>query len=103
MIFLSVTIGITLADLLCPVALILFLCGFIIPCSLAKSMSIFPNAAGTASSIFGTLTGIIVAFVTMFASTLKTSTQFSMSVTYFVLLSMNLTLVYACKKIENNK
>jgi Bcr/CflA subfamily drug resistance transporter len=103
MVFLSVTIGITLFDLLCPVVLILFLCGFIIPCSLAKSMSIFPNAAGTASSVFGALTGIIVALVTMSASTLKTSTQFPMSVTYFVLLTMSLILFYTCQKIENNE
>jgi nitrate reductase gamma subunit len=103
MVLLSVTIGINLLDLLCPVVVILFLCGFIIPCSLAKSMSIFPTAAGTASSVFGTLTGIIVALVTMFASTLKTSSQIPMSLTYFTLVTISLILWYCCKKFESEK
>lgn len=103
MIFISVSIGTTLLNLLCPVVLILFLSGFIVPCTLAKSMSIFPNAAGTASSIFGTLTGIIVSLVTMLSSTLQTSTQIPLSVSYLTLSMVCLLLLFSCQRFESKR
>ncbi|MGJ3321826.1 multidrug effflux MFS transporter [Klebsiella michiganensis] len=47
---------------------IFFFIGFIVPNTLANSMKLFPSRAGTASSVFGTLTGVIVSVVSSFGS-----------------------------------
>lgn len=101
MIALGVAVSINLAIVIIPVLLIFFLCGFIVPNTLAKSMSLFPKLAGTASSIFGALSGVTVSLVTSFASNLKISSQLPMAFTYFSLLLVSLILFYVSRRIEN--
>lgn len=67
---------------------IFFCCGFIVPCTLAKSMSIFPQHAGTASSIFGALSGIIVAVVTIFSGMIPLRSSLPLVILYIFLFSL---------------
>lgn len=69
--------------------LIFFCCGFIVPCTLAKSMSIFPQHAGTASSIFGALSGIIVAVITIFSGMISLSSILPLGFLYIFLFTLS--------------
>ncbi|WP_041710844.1 hypothetical protein [Clostridium pasteurianum] len=57
---LSFIFNMNLYVILVPVFMIFFFIGFIVPNALARTMALFSQLAGTASSVFGTLTGIIV-------------------------------------------
>ena len=103
MIILGCLVAINLYIVIVPVWLIFFLCGFIVPSTLAKTMSIFPKLAGTASSVFGALSGLIVSIITLLASNLKTASQLPMAICYFIILSLAVTLFIISKKVEMNQ
>ncbi|MDQ0204429.1 MFS transporter [Pectinatus haikarae] len=73
-------------------------CGFIVPCSLVRTMSIFKSIAGTASSVFGSLSGIIVAVITIFAGELEMASSFYLALIYIVLFSIAMILIVLCEK-----
>lgn len=101
MILLGFTFGINLYIVLIPTFLIFFFIGFIVPNALVQTMTLFSKTAGTASSIFGTLTGIIVFFVTIFGSSLKTNSQIPLSFTYLVLLFLSMILFLLSRKYQS--
>ncbi|MDF2885377.1 MAG: drug resistance transporter, Bcr/CflA subfamily [Clostridiaceae bacterium] len=101
MILLGFTLDMNLFIVLIPIFLIFFFIGFIVPNALAQTMMLFSKIAGTASSVFGTLTGIIVFFVTILGSNLKTNSQIPLSVTYLVLLIISITLFWISRKLEH--
>lgn len=101
MILLGFTFGINLYIVLIPTFLIFFFIGFIVPNALVQTMTLFSKTAGTASSIFGTLTGIIVFFVTIFGSSLKTDSQIPLSFTYLVLLLLSMILFLLSRKYQS--
>ena len=103
MIVLGFTFGINLFVVLIPIFLIFFFIGFIVPNALVQTMTLFSKTAGTASSIFGTLTGIIVFFVTIFGSSLKTDSQIPLSFTYLVLLLLSIIIFLLVRKLESTK
>ena len=81
---------------------IFFFSGFIVPNSLAKTMSLFPKLAGTASAIFGTLTGIIVSVVTFISTNFQNISQFSLACSYLVMLLLSVIIYYVSNLIEKN-
>ena len=83
----------TAVSLLIPVGFMFFGCGFVVPCSLAKTMQLFPQYAGTASSIFGSLSGLTVFCLSFFARTLPTNNQLPLSSAYLLLSLTALVLV----------
>ncbi len=103
MILLGFTFEMNLYVVLIPTFLIFFFIGFIIPNALVQTMTLFSKTAGTASSIFGTLTGIIVFFVTIFGSSLKTDSQIPLSFIYLVLLLLSMILFLFTQKVESEK
>lgn len=100
MLVLSFIFNMNLYVILSPIYIIFFFIGFIVPNALALTMSLFSEIAGTASSIFGTLTGIIVFIITMFGSNLKTDSQISLAVSYLVLFVISGVLLYISNKLE---
>lgn len=100
MIFLGIMFTINLFIVLIPTFLIFFFIGFIVPNALVQTMTLFSKAAGTASSVFGTVTGIIVFIVTIFGSVLKTESQIPLSLTYLVLLMLAMILILLARKSE---
>lgn len=94
--------GVNLLGIVIPVLFIVFLCGFIVPNTLARSMELFSHLAGTASSLFGSLSGIIVSLVTSFASHLKVDSQLPMSLAYCTLMFVSLLLYYICHHMEKS-
>ncbi|AJA46987.1 drug resistance transporter, Bcr/CflA subfamily [Clostridium pasteurianum DSM 525 = ATCC 6013] len=86
---------------LIPVFLIFFFIGFIVPNALAETMQLFPKIAGTASSVFGTLTGIIVFLVTSFGTSLKISSQIPLSFTYLILIIISVILFLISRKFHS--
>ncbi|MDF2565872.1 MAG: drug resistance transporter, Bcr/CflA subfamily [Massilibacillus sp.] len=103
MMLLGFTFGINLYVVLIPTFLIFFFIGFIVPNALVQTMTLFSKTAGTASSIFGTLTGIIVFFVTIFGSSLKTDSQIPLSFIYLVLLLLSMILFLFTRNVESEK
>ena len=83
----------TPVSLLLPVGFMFFSCGFTVPCSLAKTMQLFPQHAGTASSIFGSLSGLTVFCLSFFARALPTNNQLPLSCTYLILSLIALFLL----------
>ena len=102
MLLLSFTLGMNLFVVLIPIFLIFFFIGFIVPNALAETMAMFSSIAGTASAVFGTITGIIVFLVTMFGSRLKTTSQIPLAFTYLCLLVISIMLFYISRKLEHN-
>ena len=101
MMFLGFISPINLYLVLIPVFIIFFFIGFIVPNALAQTMSLFSNSAGTASSIFGTLTGIVAFLITMFGSNLKTNSQIPLSLTYLALFTISIVLFVIAQKLEH--
>lgn len=101
MILLGFILGINLFIVLIPVFLIFFFIGFIVPNALAHTMMLFSRLAGTASSVFGTLTGIIVFLVTTFGSSLKINSQIPLSFTYLFLLIISIIFFSISRKFEH--
>ncbi|MGL6014981.1 MAG: multidrug effflux MFS transporter [Selenomonadaceae bacterium] len=83
----------TANSLVLPIGFMFFSCGFTVPCSLAKTMQLFPQHAGVASSIFGALSGLVVFSLTFFARFLPTNTQIPLSCTYLSLSLLGLLLL----------
>jgi len=71
---------------------IFFFIGFIVPNTLANSMKLFPSRAGTASSVFGTLTGVIVAAISSFGSLTVSLTPSSLFLNYIFYFVVSLFL-----------
>ncbi len=101
MLLLGFTLGMSLFIVLIPIFLIFFFIGFIVPNALADTMAMFSSIAGTASAVFGTITGIIVFLVTMFGSRLKTTSQIPLAFTYLCLLVISIILFYISRKLEH--
>lgn len=101
MIFLGLISPINLYLVLIPVFIIFFFIGFIVPNALAQTMFLFSNSAGTASSIFGTLTGIVAFLITMFGSNLKTNSQLPLSLTYLALFIISIALFIIAQKLKH--
>lgn len=101
MILLSMMFTIHLCIVIIPVFLIFFFIGFIVPNALVQTMTLFSESAGTASSVFGTITGIIVFIVTIAGSVLKTESQLPLSLTYLVLLILSVFLFLSVRKSES--
>lgn len=101
MIFLGIICHINLYIISIPVFIIFFFIGFIVPNALAQTMSLFSNSAGTASSIFGTLTGMCAFLITAFGSSLKTNSQMPLSITYLALFFISTILFLIAQKLEH--
>ncbi len=101
MVLLSFTLNMNLYVILVPVFIIFFFIGFIVPNALAQTMALFSNVAGTASSVFGTLTGIIVFLITMFGSSLKINSQIPLAITYLALFIISIILFYISSRLES--
>lgn len=84
--------------------LIFFFIGFIVPNTLANSMKIFPSRAGTASSIFGTLTGVIVSVISSVGSAtiLLTASSLFFNYIFYFLISLFLFLIIKIRFISMN-
>lgn len=82
---LSLALTLNLYAILIPTFAVFFFVGFIVPNALSQTMASFSNMAGTASAVFGTLTGIVVSFISAFGSTLKSNSQIPLSITYLFL------------------
>ncbi|MDT3425875.1 Bcr/CflA subfamily drug resistance transporter [Paenibacillus forsythiae] len=98
MIMLELAVGVNLLSIIIPVLLLVFVCGFIVPNTLARSMELFSHLAGTASSVFGSLSGVIVSLVTAGASDLKVNSQLPMSLLYFALMLSSVVLYFNTRK-----
>lgn len=98
MLFMAFIVKISLFMLLPCVSAVFCCCGFIVPCSLARTMSIFKSIAGTASSVFGSLSGIIVAVITIFAGETEMASSFYLALIYIVLFSIAMLLIIICEK-----
>ncbi|MNC53013.1 hypothetical protein D3C75_1023930 [compost metagenome] len=84
----------TLMSLVLPVFVLFFLIGFIVPNALALTMEMFADRAGTASAVFGTLTGIFASVVTAFGGLLKTGSSMSLAFAYFTIAASSCLLYY---------
>lgn len=100
MILIEFAAGVSLPGTVIPILLIVFVCGFIVPNTLARSMELFAHLAGTASSLFGALSGVIVSLVTTFASHLKVDSQLPMSFTYSGLMLISILLFGVCHYVD---
>lgn len=101
MILVGIMFTIDLFVVLIPIFFIFFFIGFIVPNALVQTMTLFSKTAGTASSVFGTVTGIIVFIVTIFGSGLETESQIPLSLTYLVLLILAMILLLLARKSES--
>lgn len=96
----SIIFKLNLYAIMIPVFMIFFFIGFIVPNALALTMSLFSEIAGTASSVFGTVTGIVVFIVTIFGSNLKSDSQIPLTLVYISLFILEIILFYVAKKYE---
>jgi DHA1 family bicyclomycin/chloramphenicol resistance-like MFS transporter len=94
MICLGIFIPMNIYIIFIPVLLLLFSCGFVYPSMMAKCVGLFPKIAGTASAVFGTLTALGCFSMSIFATTLKTTSQMPMALSYFTLLLICLILFF---------
>lgn len=101
MLLLGILLHINLYIILIPVFIIFFFIGFIVPNALALTMSLFSNSAGSASAIFGTITGIVVFIVTSLGSNLKTDSQIPLTFIYMFIFIVSTILFILSKKIKN--
>lgn len=95
MIAVSSAFAMSLVSLILPVFVLFFLIGFIVPNALALTMEMFADRAGTASAVFGTLTGIFASVVTAFGGLLKTGSSMSLAFAYFTVSASSCLLYYA--------
>lgn len=97
MLILSIFCPLKLIIVLLPAVLVFVACGCIVPNGSASTMGIFPKIGGAASSIFGTLAGIIAFTVTFSGSLLRTNSLVPLACTYFVLSIGSLALFLKAK------
>lgn len=71
-----------------PSFIILFFSAPIFPAGMAKSMSLFPKIAGSASAVMGFLFTAFTAITTVVASFLVSSNQISSAIAYLVLIAI---------------
>lgn len=95
--------NLNLLAVLIPIFLIFYCIGFIVPNALAKTMSMFSDNAGLASAVFGTITGIITFFITMYGGKLNSSNQFQLCLTYLILFLISLVIFFITYKIEKRR
>lgn len=98
---LSFTLNINLYVILIPTFVIFFFVGFIVPNALSQTMASFSNIAGTASAVFGTLTGVIVSFISAFGSILKSNSQLPLSITYLLLFTVSGVLFFLSRILKH--
>lgn len=100
MLLLGMFIKINIYIILPLVLLQLTMCGLIFPNTMTKIMNLFPKLAGTANAIYGTLLSLGVFLMTLFATTLKTTSQIPMTITYIGLFLLCLLFFIPMLKIE---
>jgi Bcr/CflA subfamily drug resistance transporter len=91
-IFINIIIGLNVYTIVIPVAVLIFICGFIFSNIMAKAIGLFPQVAGTASAMFGSLVATGTFLMTLIATVLKSNTQFPLFITYTVSLFVSLIL-----------
>ena len=77
-----------------PTAIIIFFCGFIVPSTLTKSMSLYPKIAGTSSSLFGFISSTVISLIIFFESHLKMNTLLPMGYTFLIMISIAILLYF---------
>lgn len=93
----ALLVPINLYVIILPIFLLFLVCGWVFPNLMAKTMGLFPKIAGTASALFGTIVAGGVFLMTMFATTLKTTSQLPMVITYVVVVAICIGLFFVCK------
>ncbi|KUI99677.1 multidrug effflux MFS transporter [Vibrio sp. MEBiC08052] len=68
--------------------------GFIVPNTLVNSMKVFPAKAGTASSLFGTFTGVIVSIISWYASHSNSMSIFNTAMNYILLITVCILVMW---------
>jgi hypothetical protein len=71
-----------------PVFFVLFFSSPVFPAGMAKSMSLFPQIAGSASALMGFLFTAFTGIITVIASFLVSSDQIASAITYFILIAI---------------
>jgi len=99
MIALSVFVGTNIYTLMIPTMLIFLSYGIAVPNLIAKGLSIFPKAAGSANALFGSIMAGGVFIVTASSTALNTSTQTPMAITYAGILFASIVLLWFVKKL----
>ena len=92
MLLLAFMFTLNLWIVLLPMMGIFFTSGIIIPNLMIKTMVLFPDIAGIASSVYGTFMGLTVFFVSCISSNLTITSQIPMATIYLILFSISLIL-----------
>lgn len=95
-------IGVNLIVIIISIWVVICFCGLIVPCSLSKTMEIFPNLAGTSSSIFGTLSAIVVSLITLISGNFKVQNQLTLSEIYILIITIAIIL-YSLNTINERR
>ena len=96
MIPLCLSVPVNLWLIVVPAAVIFYLCGLSFPHFMARNMGLFPQVAGTASAIFGTLLGVTVFGVTYLASCVKAESLVQLWLIYLGMIVVCCGLQWAC-------
>ncbi len=88
-----------LVAIIIPIFCMFFLVGFIVPNALYKTMELFKDIAGTASAIFGTLTGIVVFIITLLGENLTISSQLPLTLGYLIIFILAIILIIISKRL----
>lgn len=92
MIILAFCFTINLYIILIPMLGIFFATGIIIPNLMIKTMVLFPDIAGIASSVYGTFMGLTVFFVSFISTHLTITSQLPMACVYLSLFIISMIL-----------
>ena len=86
LIILSFIIKMNLYVVVIPIWFLFFFIGFILPNMAAKCVRLFPQMAGTASAIYGSVVAGGVFIFSILVILIKTNTQKYLAITYFMML-----------------
>ena len=102
MIGLAICFTINLYIIIIPMMGIFFATGIIIPNLMIKTMVLFPDIAGIASSVYGTFMGLTVFLVSCISGHLTITSQLPMAIVYFTLFIASMILFPKKKQHEEN-
>jgi MFS transporter, DHA1 family, multidrug resistance protein len=98
MVVFSLQNEVNLASIAIPTFIIFFCGGIIFPNCMAICLSLFAEIAGTASAVMGFLFVVATSLVSALASLLETTSAFPLSMSYLILIALNLVLCLALLK-----
>lgn len=97
MLILALLVSLSLYVVIIPVFITFLFCGLVFPNLMARIMELFPKMAGTASAVFGIVVAGGVFLMALFATTLKTTSQIPMAITYLIMMIVCLLLFFTSK------